>query len=135
MTRSPEAAPPLSLAEAKSWEGAGLAELAGTEIGRVEGVYADAAGGEPAWLVARLGRRRGARVVAVPAGGCAGAPFGVWAAYEAETIRTAPVVDPSRPLLREHELTIASHYGIGEGVGRAAAVSGRPEATVTAQPA
>jgi hypothetical protein len=45
------------------------------------------------------------------------------------------VVDPSRPLRREHELTICAHYGIGEAVGRAAAVVGRDEGAVTAQPA
>ncbi len=38
----------------------------------------------------------------------------------------APVVDPTRPLRREHELTICAHFGIGEGVGRAAEVAGRP---------
>jgi hypothetical protein len=124
-----------SVAEAKGWTGTQLATLDGGEVGRVEGVYADSNGGEPVWLVARLGRRRGARVVAVPLGGCAGAPFGAWAAYEAETIRAAPVVDPARPLRREHELTICAHYGIGEAVGRAAAVAGLAEGTVTAQPA
>ncbi len=50
-------------------------------------------------------------------------------------IRSAPVVDPTRPLLREHELTICAHYGIGESVGRAAEVAGRPEGSVTSQPA
>ncbi len=44
------------------------------------------------------------------------------------------MVDPSRPLLREHELTICAHYGIGERVGRAAEVVGRPEGAVTSKP-
>jgi len=130
-----EAAAPPSAAEAKGWAGAPLSTLDGGEVGRVEGVYTDSTRGEPVWLVARLGRRRGARVVAVPLGGCAGAPFGAWAAYEAETIRSAPVVDAARPLRREHELTICAHYGIGEAVGRAAAVAGLAEGAVTAQPA
>jgi len=51
-----------------------------------------------------------------------------------ERIRTAPVVDPTRPLRREHELTICSHYGIGEAVGRAAEVAARPEGEITATP-
>jgi hypothetical protein len=44
------------------------------------------------------------------------------------------VVDPARPLLREHELTICAHYGIGERAGRAAEVMSRPEGSVTSQP-
>jgi hypothetical protein len=49
-----------------------------------------------------------------------------------DAIRSAPVVDPSRPLRREHELMICAHFGIGEKVGRAAAVAGRPAGDVTA---
>lgn len=123
-----------SLAEAMAWVGAELADLEGAGVGQVQGFYVDSASGDPTWLVARLGRRRGTRVVAVPFRGCAGAPFGVWAAYEAETIRTAPIVDPARPLLREHEQAICSHFGIGAAVGRAAEVAGRAAEDVTAQP-
>lgn len=130
----PEAAMP-TLVEASGWIGAELDEIAGRGIGQVQGFYVDATGGEPVWLIARLGRRRGSRVVAVPLGGCAGAPFGVWAAYDAEAIRTAPIVDPDRPLLRKHEQVICSHYGIGEAVGRAAEMAGRPDEDVTAVPA
>jgi hypothetical protein len=130
----PEAAAVPSRAEAMTWVGAELTALDGSGAGEVQDFFVDSASGEPAWLLARFGRRRGARVVAVPVGGCAGAPFGAWAAYEAETIRTAPVVDPTRPLRREHELTICSHYGIGEAVGRAAEVAARPEGEITATP-
>lgn len=128
-----EAARP-SAAEAMSWLGADLAELDGDAVGQVQGLFVDADGGEPAWLIARLGRRRRARVVAVPFANCAGAPFGVWVAQEADAIRTAPVVDPTRPLRREHELTICAHFGIGEKVGRAAEVAGREEGGITATP-
>jgi hypothetical protein len=121
-------------AEAMGWLGAELAELAGDPVGQVQGLYVDADSGEPAWLIARLGRRRRARVVAVPFADCAGAPFGVWAAQEADAIRSAPVVDPTRPLRREHELTICAHFGIGEKVGRAAEVAAREQAAVTAVP-
>jgi hypothetical protein len=117
-----------------SWLGAELAELGGESVGQVQGVFVDADSGEPAWLVARLGRRRRARVVAIPFATCAGAPFGVWAAQEGEAIRSAPVVDPTRPLRREHELTICAHFGIGEKAGRAAAVAGREEGGITAAP-
>lgn len=125
---------PVSSAEAMGWLGAEVAELSGSSIGQVQGYYVDAESGDPAWLIARLGRRRRARVVAVPFANCAGAPFGVWVAQEADAIRSAPVVDPMRPLRPEHELTICAHFGIGERVGRAAAVAGREQGVVTATP-
>jgi hypothetical protein len=128
-----EAAPP-STPEAMRWIGAELAELSGDAVGDVQGFYVDAESGEPVWLIARLGRRRRARVVAVPFSNCAGAPFGVWVAQEADAIRSAPVVDPARPLRREHELTICAHFGIGERVGRAAEVAGRQQGGLTATP-
>jgi hypothetical protein len=130
----PEGARRPSAAEAMSWLGAELAEQGGESVGQVQGIFVDADSGDPAWLVARLGRRRRARVVAVPFANCAGATFGVWIAQEGDAIRSAPVVDPTRPLRREHELTICAHYGIGEKVGRAAAVAARDEAEITATP-
>jgi len=129
-----ELAPRPSAVEAIGWVGADVAEMGGDAIGQVLGLYVDAANGEPVWLIARLGRRRRSRVVAVPFANCAGAPFGVWVAQEAEAIRSAPVVDPTRPLRREHELTICAHYGIGEKVGRAAELASRAEDEVTATP-
>jgi hypothetical protein len=131
----PEETTALSLAEVRGWVGAEVAECEGSGIGLLDGCYVDVAAGQPVWLTARLGKRRGARVVALPIGACAGAPSGVWTAFEAELVRHAPVVDPRRPLRREHELAICAHYGIGEAVGRAAAVAGRPEGEVTAEPA
>jgi hypothetical protein len=123
-----------SAAEAISWLGADVAGLSGNPVGQVQGLYVDAESGEPAWLIARLGRRRRARIVAVPFSSCAGAPFGVWVAQEADAIRSAPVVDPARPLRREHELTICAHFGIGEKVGRAGEVADRAGSKVTATP-
>jgi hypothetical protein len=123
-----------SLAEVTKWIGAELREVDGAAIGEVKGFFVDSASGDPAWLVAQIGRRRAARLVAVPLRNCAGAAFGVWVALEAEELSTAPAVDPARPLRREHELTICAHFGIGEGVGRAAEVAGRPEGDVTATP-
>jgi hypothetical protein len=123
-----------STVEAMGWHGADVAALDGGPIAQVQGFYVDAESGEPAWLIARLGRRRRARIVAVPFSNCAGAPFGVWVAQEGDAIRSAPVVDPTRPLRREHELTICAHFGIAEKVGRAAAVAGREEGEITATP-
>jgi len=120
--------------EAMGWIGAEVAAVDGATVGQVQGFYVDSASGEPAWLIARLGRRRNTRVVAVPMSGCAGAPFGVWVAQRGEAMRGAPAVDPTRPLRREHELTICSHFEIGERVGRAATVAARPAGQVTATP-
>lgn len=123
-----------STAEVMGWMGADVAELSGSSVGQVQGIFVDCDSGEPAWLVTRLGRRRRARVVAIPFSNCAGAAFGVWVAQEADAIRSAPVVDPTRPLRREHELTICAHFGIGENVGRGAEVAGREEGDITAAP-
>ncbi|MDX6602202.1 MAG: hypothetical protein QOF13_1404 [Solirubrobacterales bacterium] len=123
-----------SLEEARSWIGDRIDEIGGAEIGQVHGFFADAEDGKPSWLIARQGRFKGT-LVAVPINDCAAGGGRVWVAHERETIRGAPVVDPTRPLLREHELTICAHYGAGEGLGRAAEVAGRDEGSVTSQPA
>ncbi len=123
-----------SLAEATRWIGADVTDLDGDVVGQVHGFFVDALGGDPAWLIARVGRRRNVRLVAVPMRDCAGAAFGVWIAEQGDLLRSAPVVDPERPLRREHELTICAHYGAGEGTGRAAEVAGRAEGSVTAMP-
>jgi hypothetical protein len=129
-----------SLGEATSWHGFEVDDVAGARIGRVHGVFADALGGEPAWLIVALRRRfsllgrRATSLVVLPLRDCAGAGGRAWTAHAGDVIRTAPTVDPTRPLLRKHELAICAHYGVGERVGRAAEVLGRPEGAVTAQP-
>jgi hypothetical protein len=119
---------------AESWIGYAVDEVGGADVGQVHGFYVDAESGEPAWLIAALGRRA-ARVVAVPLGDCAGAGGRVWVAHDREVLRAAPAVDARRPLLREHEMAICAHFGIGERVGRAAEVAGRTEGAITARPA
>lgn len=125
-------APPLE--EARRWLGHQVDEIDGAGVGQVQGFFVDADGTKPTWLIAKLGRRRGP-LVAIPYRDCAAGAGRVWIAHRREAIRRAPVVDPTRPLLREHELTICAHYGIGERVGRAAEVVGRPEGAVTSKPA
>jgi hypothetical protein len=133
-------APPPSAEEARKWIGHEVDEMGGAKIGRVHSLFADTDSGEPTWLIAAFAhrgfslRRRSERFVATPLHDCAGGGGRVWVAHEREKIGTAPVVDPTRPLLREHELTICAHYGIGEKVGRAADVKGRAEGAVTSQP-
>ena len=128
-------APPLSSEETHSWHGRELDDLAGVPVGRVEGAYADAVSGAPAWLVVSIGRRRRPKSTVVPARECAAMPGRVWTAQRREAIVEAPQVDPTRPLLREHEVAICVHYGIGMRVGRQAELSARAEGAVTALPA
>jgi hypothetical protein len=130
---------PLARGEAVGWVGGPLADLEGDAIGEVQSVYIDSTSHEPAWLVAKLpgrGRRgRGSRVVALPVDLCAGAAgVGVWAAVDGRHLRGAPVVDPSRPLLREHELTICEYFGITGEVGRAGVVAELAAGSITAIP-
>jgi hypothetical protein len=124
-----------SLAEAQGWGGFELDDADGRQVGRVAGVYADAEDGGPVWLVVVSGRRRRAKTVVVPLRECAAMPGRVWTAQGFDAMRGAPAVDPSRPLLREHEIAICAHYGIGARIGRHAEVAGRPAETITAQPA
>jgi PRC-barrel domain len=122
------------LAEATAWTGFDLDDVAGERVGRVEGVFLDSGSGEPVWLVVTLGRRRPKRV-ALPARECGGGGGRVWTAQRRQALREAPAVDPARPLLREHELAICAHYGVGERAGRRAEVAARAAGSVTAQPA
>lgn len=128
-----QSSPLPSLGEASGWVGHAVDDIGGAAVGQVHGFFVDAGGGAPTWLIARQGRVRGT-LVAIPLHDCAGGGGRVWVAHRGDTIRTSPVVDPTRPLLREHELTICAHYGIGERVGRAAEVASRLEGSVTSQP-
>jgi len=130
---SEERAAPASLEEARTWIGNTVDDLGGASVGQVHGLFTDADSGAPTWLIVRQGRVK-STLVAAPLRDCAAAPGRVWIAHDRDTIRRAPVVDPTRPLLREHELTISAHYGAGDQVGRASEVAGRPENSVTSQP-
>lgn len=143
MSDAPAVAPP-SLEGARGWAGLELDDAEGRRAGAVEGVYADAESGAPVWLLVAVGkRRRGifgigrrkAKSVVVPLRECAAMPGRAWTAQPLESVQGAPPIDASRPLLREHEIAICAHYGIGEGAGRHAELAGRPDGAVTAQPA
>jgi hypothetical protein len=129
-----ELAAPPSLEEARTWIGNAVDDLGGASVGQVHGLFVDADSGAPTWLIIRQGRVK-PTLVAAPLRDCAAAPGRVWIAHDRDVIRRSPVVDPTRPLLREHELTIGAHYGITETVGRAAEVLRRGEGAVTSQPA
>jgi PRC-barrel domain len=142
VNEAPPAAP-LDLAEVGHWIGSELDDASGESVGRVTGIYADAESGSPVWLVLAVegGRRRfpfgrrGAKAVIVPLRECAAMPGRTWTAQGRHVIHGAPSVDPTRSLLREHELTICLHYRIGEQVGRHAEVAARAAGSITARPA
>ena len=125
-----EAGPP-SLEQVRVWLGF---DLEGRRGGTVHSIFTDAGAAAAAWLIVALGRR-GAKKVALAARECAGGGGRVWTAQPREALADAPAVDPLRPLLREHELAICAHYGVGESSGRAAEVAGREPGSVTAKPA
>jgi PRC-barrel domain len=118
-----------------SWASLDLDDVAGARVGRIDGVYVDVSSGEAVWLIVALGRRRVKKRVAVPVRECAAAAGRAWTAQRRQALHDAPAIDPTRPLLREHEIAICAHYGVGERIGRHAEIGGRAEGSVTAQPA
>lgn len=126
-------APAAEAALDRSCVGFEIDDFGGSGVGRVHSLFLDIESDAPTWLIAALGRRA-ARLVAVPVGSCAAAAGRVWVAHDREALRTAPAVDPTRSLLREHELAICAHFGIGERIGRAAEVIDRAEGAVTSRP-
>lgn len=131
-----QATGPLGLEEARAWLGSDVDDLDGRPVGFAHGFFVDAASGAPSWLVVRSKRRRlGSSHVVVPVADAAAGSGRVWVAHGRDAIRSSPVVDPSRPLLREHELTISVHYGIPETMGRAVEVASRAEGSITSRPA
>jgi hypothetical protein len=141
VSEAPAAALP-GLAEALGWVGSELDDAGSRAVGRVTGAYADAESDLPVWLaiaVSSGGRRlpfarRRAKTIVVSLRECAAMPGRVWTAQARGAVLAAPAVDPTRPLLREHEVAICVHYGIGERVGRHAEVFARAEGSITAQP-
>jgi len=131
---SDELAAPPTLEQARTWIGNAVDDLGGASVGQAHGLFVDADSGAPTWLIVKQGRVK-PTLVATPLRDCAAAAGRVWIAQERDVIRRAPVVDPARPLLREHELTISAHYGISETVGRAAEVVSRDGGSATSKPA
>jgi hypothetical protein len=129
-----EGKPPLpSLDEALGWDGMQIDGLQNKTLGRVAGIHVDAEDGEPRWVLIRLG----------PLAGCTAIPFEhvaegagrLWAAYDRDWIREAPRFRPNESLTAPQELELCAHWGIREGLGRAAEVAGHDADDVTAVPA
>ena len=98
----------------------------------MEAVYVDARGGEPVWVIVKLGRF--GKVTAVPFADCAGGPGRLWVAHARKAVRGAPAVSAGQPLTREDELELCDYYRVHPDRGRAAEVTSRPEEAATAEP-
>ncbi|MDQ2700108.1 MAG: hypothetical protein M3Y23_02130 [Actinomycetota bacterium] len=120
-----------SLDDVKQWVGYRIDEVSGHSVAKVEGLFVDQETGEPAWILAKLGRF--GKVVPISIRECASAAGRVWVPHDREVIRNAPAVDPDMPLNREQELQVLAYYGIPETVGRGAEITSRPVGTVTSQ--
>jgi PRC-barrel domain len=131
--RSEAGSAPPPLKEALGWIGFRVDDLNGSRLARVQAIYVDAAGREPAWVVVKVGRF--GKVTAVPYAECADGPGRIWVAHDRKAVRGAPAVQPGKPLTREDELELCEHYQIGPDRGRRADLGSRPEGAVTAVPA
>jgi PRC-barrel domain len=126
------ASAPPPLEEALGWLGLRVDDMNGSRLARVQAIYVDADGGEPVWVVVKLGRF--GKVTAIPFAECADGPGRIWVAHERKMVRGAPAIHAGKPLTREVELELYDHYLIRPGRGRRAAVESRPEGAVTAEP-
>lgn len=122
-----------SLEDVKAWHGYRVDEIGGHAVATVEGVFVDSKSGEPAWVLAKLGRF--GKVVPISIRECAAAAGRVWVPHEREVIRNAPAVDPALPLNRQQEQQVLEYYEIPETVGRGAEIAERGAEEVTAEPA
>jgi hypothetical protein len=122
-----------SLDEIRAWAGWRLDEIGGSGVGRVEGAYVDEGSGVPHWLHVRMGRF--GHHTLVPAGDAVAGVGHVWIPYDRDTVRAAAKIDPKGPLAREQEIELCAHYGIGEGLGRAAELAVMPPGVSSARPA
>lgn len=128
--RPPGAAERPSRAEVEGWIGARLDEISGASVGKVEGAYADESSGQPEWILIRVGRF-GHHCV-VPAREAVAGVGHVWVPWDRNSIRRSPRVEQGGALSVDEELQLCDHYGIVEGLGRAAELAGRPGDETTA---
>jgi hypothetical protein len=119
--------------EAGGWVGFRLDEIGGAAVGKLEGVFVDTSGGDPVWLLARMGRF--GHHTLVPGRDAVAGVGRVWVPYTRDQIRRAPKVQPMNPLTAEAERQLLDHYGIASDAGRAAEIAERDAGAVTAKPA
>ena len=122
-----------SLEQVRAWAGHRLDEIAGGNVGTVEGVFVDEQGGEPEWLLARMGRF--GHYTLIPARDAVEGVGHVWVPYTRDRIRRAPRLDPNAPLTVAGERDLLEHYGIAVDAGRSAELVELDEGAVSARAA
>jgi hypothetical protein len=119
--------------QVRAWAGHRLDEIGGAGVGKVEGAFVDEQTGRPEWLLARMGRF--GHHTLVPARDAVEGVGRIWVPYTRDQIRTAPKVAAGKPLVRDGERELLSHYGIAADAGRFAELEKRSGDAVTAKPA
>jgi len=132
MAESAETAPRPTADEVGAWVGNRLDEIAGIDVGRIEGAFVDQDGGEPEWLLARMGRF--GHYTLVPVRDAVEGVGHVWVPFTRDQIRGAPKVDPRAGLTATAERALFDHYGIAVDAGRAAELGEREDDAITARP-
>jgi hypothetical protein len=122
-----------TVAEARAWTGHRLDEMTGQSVGRIDGIFVDEAGGEPEWLLVRLGRF--AHHTVVPARDAVTGVDHVWVPYGRDRIRSAPKIDPKATLTAAAERALLELYGIPADAGRAAELRDSDDDAISARPA
>jgi hypothetical protein len=130
--RAPADGDAASVGEIRAWAGWRLDEIGGAGVGKVEGAFVDEQGGQPLWLLVRMGRF--GHHTLIPSSDAVAGVGHVWVPYDRDMIRRAAKVEPRKPLTREQELELCAHYGIPEGLGRAAELSALPPGVASARP-
>jgi hypothetical protein len=116
----------------RSWTGHRLDEIAGGNVGRVEGFFVDESSGRPEWLLARMGRF--GHYTLIPARDAVEGVGHVWVPYTRDQIRRAPRVEPNSPVTAAAEKELLDHYGIAVGAGRMDELSELGDGAVSARP-
>lgn len=119
-------------ADVEGWVGSRLDEISGASVGKVEGAYLDEKSGLPEWILVRVGRF-GHHCV-VPAREAVAGVGHVWVPWDRNSIRRSPRVEPGGALTADEELQLCDHYGIVDGLGRAAELDGRAGDQITVVP-
>jgi len=123
----------LEIDDVKGWQGHRLDEIAGGNVGKIEGVVVDAESGRPEWLLARMGRF--GHHTLVPARDAVEGVGHVWVPYTRDLVRKAPKVEPGSSLTGEAERELLEHYGIAGDAGRFAELADRVPEAITLRPA
>ena len=122
-----------SAANVAASSGHRLDDVAGANVGKVEGAYVDGDSGHVEWLLVRMGRFGHHGLI--PDRDAVGGVGRVWVPYTRDQIRRAPRIEPKAGLTKEGEIELLEHYGVGGDVGRAAEIRDAESDAVTARPA